>query len=108
GARIDDCRIRRLLARTPARARGALLVQPVQIRGRDVRREGSRFRGGIEPQVVKVALIHTTLPNPARTWDGGVTFYVHRLANQLSVAGHDVTVFSADPAPPDARYTVRA
>jgi glycosyltransferase involved in cell wall biosynthesis len=57
---------------------------------------------------VKVALIHTTLPNPARGWDGGVTFYVHRLANQLSAAGHDVTVFSADPAPPDARYTVRA
>jgi glycosyltransferase involved in cell wall biosynthesis len=51
-------------------------------------------------------MIHTTLPNPSRGWDGGVTFYVHRLANQLAASGHDITVFSADPAPPDARYRV--
>jgi phosphatidylinositol alpha-mannosyltransferase len=51
-------------------------------------------------------MVHTTLPNPSRAWEGGVTFYVHRLANQLVASGHDLTVFSADPAPPDARYRV--
>ena len=56
---------------------------------------------------MKVALVHTTLPNPARGMEGGVTFYVHRLANHLVRAGHDVTVFSVDPAPPDAEYEVR-
>lgn len=52
-------------------------------------------------------MVHTTLPNPARGKEGGVTYFVHRMANQLAASGHELTVFSADPAPPDARYEVR-
>jgi glycosyltransferase involved in cell wall biosynthesis len=56
---------------------------------------------------VKLAMVHTTLPSSTRGKEGGVTYYVHRLANQLVARGHELTVFSADPAPPDATYAVR-
>lgn len=52
-------------------------------------------------------MVHATLPSSTRGKEGGVTYYVHRLANQLAASGHDLTVFSADPAPPGARYAVR-
>jgi glycosyltransferase involved in cell wall biosynthesis len=56
---------------------------------------------------MKLAMVHTTLPSSTRGKEGGVTYYVHRLANQLVASGHELTVFSADPAPPDAAYAVR-
>ena len=56
---------------------------------------------------MKIALVHATLPNPARRKDGGVTYWVHRLGNHLAAAGHEVTFFSADPRPADAAYGVR-
>ncbi|MEA2684647.1 MAG: phosphatidyl-myo-inositol alpha-mannosyltransferase [Chloroflexota bacterium] len=56
---------------------------------------------------MKIALVHTTLPNPVRRKDNGVTHWVHRLGNHLVEAGHEVTAFSADPRPPDALYAVR-
>jgi glycosyltransferase involved in cell wall biosynthesis len=56
---------------------------------------------------MKIALVHTTLPNPARRKDNGVTHWVHRLGNHLVEAGHQVTAFSADPRPAEALYDVR-
>ena len=55
---------------------------------------------------MRIALVHTTLPNPLRRKEGGVTMFVHRLGNALVRRGEEVTVFSADPRPEDALYTV--
>jgi glycosyltransferase involved in cell wall biosynthesis len=53
---------------------------------------------------MKVALFHTTLPEPTRKV-GGVEAVVHRLGNALAQTGeHDVTVFSLTPRPADALY----
>lgn len=53
---------------------------------------------------LRVALFHTTLPQRGRKI-GGVEMAVHRLANALVQHQHlDVTVFSCDQTPPDARY----
>jgi glycosyltransferase involved in cell wall biosynthesis len=56
---------------------------------------------------MRIAMVHTTLPNPLRRKEGGVTMFVHRLANALVRHGEDVTVFSADPRPTDALYPVQ-
>ncbi len=54
---------------------------------------------------MKIALFHTTLPEPGRK-PGGVEIAVHRLANELARDPRDeVTVLSLTPAPADARYT---
>lgn len=53
---------------------------------------------------MKIALFHTTLPEPGRKL-GGVEVAVHRLANELArEPGDEVTVFSLTPCPPDASY----
>lgn len=51
---------------------------------------------------MKIALFHTTLPEPDRK-PGGVEVAVHRLANELAKED-DVTVFSLTGAPTDALY----
>src|SRR5579883_3675388 len=56
----------------------------------------------------RVALIMTTLPNPARRSEGGVSYVVHFLANQLVRRGVDITVFSLDAPPADALYAHRS
>ena len=53
---------------------------------------------------MKIALFHTTLPDPDRK-PGGVEIAVHRLANALvAYTPNEVTVFSLTPPPPDASY----
>lgn len=53
---------------------------------------------------MKIALFHTTLPEPGRK-PGGVEIAVHRLANELAKDPRDeVTVLSLTPAPDDAQY----
>lgn len=52
---------------------------------------------------MRIALFHSTLPSPTRKV-GGVEVVVHRLANHLVSAGHEVTVFSLSPRPSDALY----
>ncbi len=53
---------------------------------------------------MKIALFHTTLPEPGRK-PGGVEIAVHRLANELANNPQDeVTVLSLTEPPADARY----
>lgn len=51
----------------------------------------------------KVAIIQRFLPSRSR---GGVGHFTHGLAQALSARGHQVTVFSQDPAPAGAAYAV--
>ncbi len=53
---------------------------------------------------LRIAMIHRDLPCDYNR--GGVSYHVHRFANQLVKRGHEVTIFSADPKPQDARYRV--
>ncbi len=56
---------------------------------------------------MKIALFHTTLPEPGRK-PGGVEVAVHRLANELAKNESDeVTVLSLTSPPADARYKHR-
>ena len=53
---------------------------------------------------MRIALFHTTLPEPGRK-PGGVEVAVHRLANELAKDSRDeVTVLSLTAPPQDARY----
>ncbi|MDZ4698976.1 MAG: glycosyltransferase family 4 protein [Rhodothermales bacterium] len=53
---------------------------------------------------MKIALFHTTLPEPGRK-PGGVEVAVHRLADELAKnTADEVTVFSLSPAPAGFRY----
>lgn len=54
--------------------------------------------------VPRIAIIQRFLPSRSR---GGVGHFTHGLAETLTERGHDVTVFSQDPLPAGARYTVR-
>lgn len=51
----------------------------------------------------RIALIQRFLPSRSR---GGVGHFTHGLAQALVTRGHEVTVFSQDPAPDGARYAV--
>lgn len=53
----------------------------------------------------KIAIIQRFLPSRSR---GGVGHFTHGLANTLVSRGHDVTVFSQDPAATGARYSTVA
>ena len=53
--------------------------------------------------MLKVAVIQRFLPSLSR---GGVGFFTHGLCNALQKRGHEVTVFSEDPAPDGALYKV--
>jgi len=64
-------------------------------------------RGGPAGSGVNIAFYHATLPNPRRGKEGGVSYVVHRLANALRQHGHALTLFSFDPAPPDALYSAQ-
>ena len=55
---------------------------------------------------MKVGIFHATLPEPGRK-PGGVEQHVHRLAQELARAGHEVTVLSLTAAPADALYRHR-
>ena len=57
---------------------------------------------------MRIAVFHASLPRKAghRPKEGGVSYFVHRFANQLVRAGHDVVVFSLDTAPENANYRV--
>lgn len=52
---------------------------------------------------MRIALFHTTLPEPGRK-PGGVEVAVHRLATALCARGEDVAVYSLSPAPEGAPY----
>lgn len=52
---------------------------------------------------MNIAIIQRFLPSRSR---GGVGHFTHGLSNALVALGHDVTVFSEDPAPAGARYDV--
>lgn len=52
---------------------------------------------------MRIALYHTTLPQPSRK-PGGVEMTVHRLANALEGLGNMVTVFSSTAAPETRQY----
>jgi glycosyltransferase involved in cell wall biosynthesis len=55
---------------------------------------------------LNLAFVHASLPSDWRAKEGGVTYFVHKLANKLVERGHKLTVFSLDKAPPDALYRV--
>ena len=52
---------------------------------------------------MKLALLQSFLPSRSQ---GGVGHFTHQFANRLVARGHQVTVFSLDPPPEDAAYTV--
>lgn len=56
-------------------------------------------------RLVKVAVVSYNLPRPGFK-RGGIERVAHDLSHGLARRGHDVTVFSHDPAPPGAAYTV--
>jgi len=56
---------------------------------------------------MRIAFYHATLPGGRSGKEGGVSYVVHRLANTLAGRGHGLTMFSYDPAPPDALYEAR-
>ncbi|MDB5082980.1 MAG: glycosyl transferase group 1 [Chloroflexi bacterium] len=56
---------------------------------------------------MKIAMLHATLPSRWRGKEGGVTYFVHNLANKLVERGHQVTMFALDTRPDDALYAVR-
>ncbi|MDP9224125.1 MAG: glycosyltransferase family 4 protein [Actinomycetota bacterium] len=55
---------------------------------------------------MRIGMFTTSLPEPDRK-PGGVDILIDRLANNLVAFGHQVTVFTYSPAPPDAAYRVR-
>ena len=57
---------------------------------------------------MRIAVFHASLPHRDghRPKEGGVSYFVHRLANQLVRAGHNVVIFSLDTAPGGANYRV--
>jgi phosphatidyl-myo-inositol alpha-mannosyltransferase len=55
---------------------------------------------------MKIAMLSFRLPVPG-VKRGGVERVAHDLADGLSGRGHEVTMWSADPAPVDANYRVR-
>lgn len=59
-------------------------------------------------RIMRIAVFHASLPHTDghRPKEGGVSYFVHRLANQLVRAGHNVVVFSLDTAPEGANYRV--
>jgi glycosyltransferase involved in cell wall biosynthesis len=56
---------------------------------------------------MRIAFYHAMLPGGRPGKEGGVTYVVHRLANTLVRRGHQLTLFSFDPAPSDALYRHR-
>jgi glycosyltransferase involved in cell wall biosynthesis len=54
--------------------------------------------------MLKIAVIQRFLPSRSR---GGVGYFTHGLCQALAHRGHQVTVFSQDPAPAGADYTVQ-
>jgi glycosyltransferase involved in cell wall biosynthesis len=52
-----------------------------------------------------IGMFTTSLPEPGRK-PGGVDVLIDRLATQLALRGHRVTVFTYSPPPEDARYGV--
>ncbi len=55
---------------------------------------------------MKIAMLNAVLPSKWRGKEGGVTYFVHNLANKLVERGHEVTLFAMDERPDDALYTV--
>jgi phosphatidyl-myo-inositol alpha-mannosyltransferase len=56
---------------------------------------------------MRIGMYHCQLPEPGRK-PGGVEIFVHRLANALVAAGHEVAILTYAAAPHDAAYeTVR-
>lgn len=52
---------------------------------------------------LKIAVLQRFLPSRSH---GGVGHFTDQLAARLAERGHDLTIFSLDPAPPGARYRV--
>lgn len=65
---------------------------------------GSSAAISIIKKRLRLAIIQSFLPSESH---GGVGYFTHYFANELMARGHDVTVFSMQPAPPDASYCVR-
>lgn len=55
---------------------------------------------------LRIGMFTTSLPESNRK-PGGVDVLIDRLANHLVAAGHEVTVLTYSPKPPDAIYRVR-
>jgi phosphatidylinositol alpha-mannosyltransferase len=55
---------------------------------------------------MRIAMFQNILPEAGRK-PGGVSVYVHRLANALAAREHDVVVFTYSPRPAGAGYAVR-
>ena len=55
---------------------------------------------------LRIGMFTTSLPEPDRK-PGGVDVLIDRLATQLVLRGHDVTIFSYSPRPDGAPYAVR-
>jgi len=53
---------------------------------------------------MKIAFLVSVLPSKSKQGPG---YQMHYLANQLTKRGHEVTVFSMDPKPSDAKYNVK-
>ena len=53
---------------------------------------------------MKIAVIQRFLPDKSR---GGVGHFAHGLANELRRRGHQVVIFTQDPAPADALYETK-
>lgn len=52
---------------------------------------------------MNIAILQSFLPSRS---NGGVAHFTHQLAEVLIDHGHDITIFSLDPAPQSARYQV--
>jgi len=52
---------------------------------------------------MKIAMTHVDLPNQSK---GGVASQAHKMANALSLRGHDVTIFSLSPRYGESEYDV--
>lgn len=55
---------------------------------------------------MRIGLFHASLPQPGRK-PGGVEVFVHRLGQELSQAGHEVTMLSYADPPADSLYRHR-
>jgi phosphatidyl-myo-inositol alpha-mannosyltransferase len=55
---------------------------------------------------MRILMYHCVLPEPGRK-PGGVEVFVHRLAQALTLRGHDVEVLTFAASPHDAAYRVR-
>ncbi len=72
-----------------------------RLHGTSTEIEAAHSERAVRP--LRIAMLQRFLPSRSQ---GGVGHFTDQLAARLASRGHDVTLFSADPAPADARYRV--